>query len=74
MASLEIIMPKKYFVATLQNLTPVPVGSIWRDDGVFDFVAEDEPQNIKEKLSEYDDQKKIVYKKKGLKIKGRAEK
>ena len=67
-------MPKKYLITTLHNLTPVPPGSIWRDDGVFDFVADEEPENIKEKLSEFDDQLKKIFKKRGLKIKGRAEK
>ena len=67
-------MPKKYLVATLHNLTPVPPGSIWRDDGVFDFVADEEPFNIKERLSEHDEQLNLVFKKAGLKIEGRAEK
>ena len=66
-------MPRKYLLATLHDMTPVPDGSIWRDDGVFDFVVDQDPYNIKEKLSEYDDKLNLVFKKIGMKIKGRAE-
>lgn len=63
----------KYLLATLENITPIPSGSIYRGDGVFDMVVDIDPAGIKKKLAEFDKDLKVVFKDNDVKVKSRAE-
>ena len=64
----------KLIMAKLHNLATVPPGSIWRGNGVVDFV-EDRRDNdiIKELLKESDETGKELFVKPGFVTKGRAD-
>lgn len=58
----------KYITGTLHNISPVPAGSVYRGDGMFEFETEKDPYSIKLKLAEYDPEKKTYYKEKSVKV------
>lgn len=65
---------KKFIMAKLNHMADIPPGAIWRGDGVFDFVSErKDPAVIKELLSEVDETGKVLFKKAGFTVKGRAD-
>ena len=55
-----------YLTVKFYNLSIVPDGSVYMGDGDFDFQADKMPVNVKEKLAEYTDDLKKVYKKLGI--------
>ena len=63
-----------YLTAKLQPLTNVPKGAIYLGDGDFDFQCKEYPPNMRERLAEFDDKLKKVYKKPGFNKKVRVEK
>lgn len=64
---------KKYLMVKLNHMASIPPGSIWRGNGVFDYISDQkDPAVIKELLSEHDDSGKVLFKKTGFKVKGRA--
>ena len=54
-----------YLTVKFYNLSIVPDGSVYMGDGDFDFQIDRMPVNVKEKLAEYTDDLKKVYKKAG---------
>ena len=54
-----------YLTVKFYNLSIVPDGLVYMGDGDFDFQADRMPVNVKEKLAEYTDDLKKVYKKSG---------
>lgn len=68
-------MGKRFIVATIHDLSPVPSGSVYLGDGQFDFVVEsvDDPYNITKKLAEYDQDKAQYHKDKTFKKSSRAD-
>jgi len=63
-----------YLTVKFYNLSIVPDGSVYMGDGDFDFQTDKMPVNVKEKLAEYTDDLKKVYKKSGYTKKVMAEK
>ena len=63
-----------YLTVKFYNLSIVPDGSVYMGDGDFDFQTDKMPVNVKEKLVEYTDDLKKVYKKSGYTKKVMAEK
>ena len=63
-----------YLTVKFYNLSRVPDGSVYMVDGDFDFQTDKMPVNVKEKLAEYTDDLKKVYKKAGYTKKVMAEK
>lgn len=64
-----------YLTAKLHHLTGgVPKGSVYLGGGDFDFQYKEYPPNMKERLAEFDDKLKKVYKKPGFTKKVKAEK
>lgn len=61
---------KKYIAVTLDNLSPVPHGSIYRGDGVFGYEEDGHPREaltrVKEKLTEHDKDFNEVFRKPGF--------
>ena len=55
-----------YLTVKFYNLSRVPDGSVYMGDGDFDFQTDKMPVNVKEKLAEYTDDLKKVYKKLGI--------
>ena len=55
-----------YLTVKFYNLSRVPDGSVYMGDRDFDFQADKMPVNVKEKLAEYTDDLKKVYKKLGI--------
>ena len=68
-------MGKRFIVATINDISPVPSGSVYLGDGKFDFVVEsvDDPYNITKKLAEYDQEKAQYHKDKAFKKSCRAD-
>ena len=68
-------MGKRFIVATIHDLSPVPSGSVYLGDGQFDFIVEsvDDPYNITKKLAEYDQEKAQYHKDKTFKKSSRAD-
>lgn len=46
-------------------MTPVPPGSVWQGDGLFDFIADKLPPNIKEMFVEFNPDDTIKSRKPG---------
>ncbi len=63
-----------YLTAKLHHLTGVPTGSVYLGDGDFDFKCKEYQPNMKERLAEFDDKFKKIYKKPGFNKKVKAEK
>lgn len=63
-----------YLTAKLHHLTGVPRGAVYLGGGDFDMRCKDYPQNMKERLAEFDDKFKKVYKKPGFTKEVKAEK
>ena len=61
-------MANKIITATLHNLTPIPPGSVYRGNGMFEFSCKKDPETIAKKFAEYDPEQKIYFKDKSLKI------
>lgn len=61
-------MATKFITSTLHDISPIPAGSIYRGSGMFEFVTEKDPYNIKLKLAEYDPEKKTYYKDQSVKV------
>lgn len=59
-------MPK-IITATLNHLSPVPTGSIYHSNGMFEFVIDEGPVNITTKFAEYDPVTNTYYKDKSIK-------
>ena len=68
-------MGKRFIVATIHDLSPVPSGSVYLGDGQFDFIVEsvDDPYNVAKKIAEYDQDKAQYHKDKTFKKSSRAE-
>ena len=68
-------MGKRFVVAKIHDISPVPSGSVYLGDGQFDFVVEsvDDPYNITKKLAEYDQDKAQYHKDKTFKKSSRAD-
>ena len=68
-------MGKRFIVATIHELSPVPSGSVYLGDGQFDFVVDssDDPYNVDKKLAEYDQEKAQYHKDKTFKKSSRAD-
>ena len=68
-------MGKRFIVATIHDISPVPSGSVYLGGGQFDFVVEsvDDPYNITKKLAEYDQDKAQYHKDKAFKKSSRAD-
>jgi len=68
-------MGKRFIVATIHDISPVPSGSVYLGGGQFDFVVEsvDDPYNITKKLAEYDQDKAQYHKDKTFKKSSRAD-
>ena len=68
-------MGKRFIVATIHDLSPVPSGSVYLGGGQFDFIVEsvDDPYNITRKLAEYDQEKAQYHKDKVFKKSSRAD-
>ena len=68
-------MGKRFIVATIHDLSPVPSGSVYLRDGQFDFIVEsvDDPYNVDKKLAEYDQDKAQFHKDKTFKKSSRAD-
>lgn len=68
-------MGKRFIVATIHELSPVPSGSVYLGDGQFDFIVEsvDDPYNVAKKIAEYDQDKAQYHKDKTFKKSSRAE-
>lgn len=62
-------MSSKIITATLHNLSPVPEGSVYRDNGMFEFVVDKDPHNIDKKFAEYDQATNTYHKDKTIKNK-----
>ena len=63
-----------YLTAKLHHLTGVPKGSTYLGGGDFDMPCKEYPPNTKERLAEFDDKLKKVYKKPGFTKEVKAEK
>lgn len=63
-----------YLTAKLHHLTGVPKGSTYLGGGDFDMQCKECPPNMKERLAEFDDKLKKVYKKPGFTKEVKAEK
>ena len=63
-----------YLTVKFYNLSRVPDDSVYMGDEDFDFQIDRMPVNVKEKLAEYADELKKVYKKAGYTKKVMAEK
>lgn len=63
-----------YLTVKFNNFSSVPEGSEYLGNGDFDFQIAIPPANIKEKLAEYTDDLKKLYKKPGYTKKVMAEK
>ena len=60
-------------MAKLQQLSVVPNGSIWRGNGIVDFITDRRDNDIiKELLKENDETGKELFKKPGFDVNGRA--
>ena len=68
-------MGKRFIVATIHDISPVPSGSVYLGGGQFDFIVEsvDDPYNITKKLAEYDKEKAQYHKDKTFKKSSRAD-
>ena len=68
-------MGKRFIVATIHDLSPVPSGSVYLGGGQFDFIVEsvDDPYNVDKKLAEYDQEKAQYHKDKTFKKSSRAD-
>ena len=68
-------MGKRFIVATIHDLSPVPSGSVYLGDGQFDFIVDyaDDPYNVDKKLAEYDQEKAQYHKDKAFKKSSRAD-
>jgi len=62
-------MPSKIITATLHDISPVPLGSIYRGDNMFEFSVDKDPANISKKFAEYDPAANTYYKDKAIKTK-----
>ena len=61
------------YLATLHHMCHIPLGSIYRGNGKFDFPADKLPDICKEKLKEVKDDGTAVYTKPGENTKTTAE-
>ncbi len=63
------------FIATLNNMVFVPPQSIYRGEGQFDFIADDDklPDVAKQKFLGVDDQANVIFKKGGFNKKTQTE-
>ena len=61
------------YLATIHHMSHIPVGSIYRGSGKFDFSADKLPDICKEKLKEVKDNGTAIYTKPGEKVKTSAE-
>ncbi len=63
------------FIATLNNMVFVPPRSIYRGEGQFDFIADDDklPDVAKQKFLEVDAQANVIFKKGGFNKKTQTE-
>lgn len=68
-------MGKRFIVATIHDISPVPKDCVYLGYGQFDFVTEsvDDPYNITKKLAEYDQDKAQYHKDKTFKKSSRAD-
>ena len=63
-----------YLIASFHNFATIPKGATYLGDGEFDFQCKEYPHGMKERLAEFDDKKKKIFKKAKYIKKGRAEK
>lgn len=63
------------FIATLNNMVFVPPQSVYRGEGQFDFIADDDklPDVAKQKFLEVDAQANVIFKKGGFNKKTKTE-
>ena len=68
-------MGKRFIVATIHDISPVPKDCVYLGNGQFDFVIEskEDPYNITKKLAEYDKEKAQYHKDKTFKKSSRAD-
>ena len=60
-------MSEKIITATLHNMTPIPAGSIYRGNKMFEFETKKDPDTIDKKYAEYDPATNTYYKDKSIK-------
>ena len=68
-------MGKRFIVATIHDMSPVPKDCVYLGNGQFDFVTDDKDDlyNITKKLAEYDQEKAQYHKDKTFKKSSRAD-
>ena len=63
-----------YLTAKFHNFSQIPKGAAYLGDSDFDFQCKEYPIGMKERLAEFDDKLKKVYKKPGFTKEVKAEK